>query len=268
MASVNFVTAHDGFTLRDLVSYDKPHNEANGEDGGESHNRSWNSGAEGDTDDAAVNDLRARQVRNFLVTLFVSQGVPMLLGGDEMGRTQQGNNNAYCQDNEISWFDWENADRSLLDFTTKLVHLRREHPALRRRNWFAGHPIGHEHADDLPDIAWHAPDGSEMSEDQWAASFAKSLAVFLNGSAISSRDRRGEPIVDDSFLLLFNAHHEDVAFTLPEARWGERWTVEIDTAATTDGHDEALVLAAGEAVDRPARSVVVLRRLELDPDGS
>jgi isoamylase len=267
MASVNFITAHDGFTLRDLVSYNEPHNEANGEEGGESHNRSWNCGVEGDTDDEAVLDLRARQVRNFLVTLLVSQGVPMLLAGDELGRTQQGNNNAYCQDNEISWFDWEHADRELLDFTTKLVRLRREHPVLRRRNWFAGHPIGHDHADDLPDITWHAPDGSEMSEDQWAAAYAKSLTVFLNGKAISFRDRRGEPIVDDSFLLLFNAHHEDVQFTLPDARWGEQWTVEVDTAAN-DAPDEPVVVEAGAVIDRTSRSVAVLRRLEPEAQGA
>jgi glycogen operon protein len=266
MASVNFVTAHDGFTLRDLVSYNQPHNEANGEDGGESHNRSWNCGVEGPTDDEAVLALRARQARNFLVTLFVSQGVPMLLGGDEMGRTQNGNNNAYCQDNEISWYDWSSADHDLLEFTRRLVRFRSEHPVLRRRNWFAGHPIGHAHADDLPDICWHAPDGSEMAEEQWAASYAKSLAVFVNGSAISARDRRGEAIVDDTFLLLFNAHDDDVAFTLPGKAFGEQWVVDIDTADTVDG--EPVTFEGDASVKRPARSVAVLRRLDSDSDAS
>jgi isoamylase len=258
LASVNFVTAHDGFTLRDLVSYNEPRNEANGEEGGESHNRSWNCGAEGATDDDAVLTLRDRQVRNFLATLFMSQGVPMLLGGDEIGRSQQGNNNAYCQDSELSWYDWEHVDQHLLTFVGRLVQLRRDHPVLRRRNWFAGHPIGHEHADELPDIAWFAADGSEMSEEDWAESFTNSLAVFLNGSAISTRDRRGEPILDDSFLLLFNAHHDDVAYALPDERWGAHWAVEIDTASD----DKSLyVLTAGKPVDVMARSVIVLRRV-------
>jgi glycogen operon protein len=260
-ASVNFVTAHDGFTLRDLVSYNAPHNNANGEEGGESHNRSWNSGVEGPTDDPKVLELRERRVRNFLLTLLVSQGVPMLLGGDELGRTQQGNNNAYCQDNELSWYDWENADRDLFGFTARLIRLRREHPVLRRRNWFAGHPIGQAHADNLPDIAWFAPDGSEMSEEQWVESFAKSLAIFLNGNAIASRDRRGEPIVDESFLLLFNAHDGEVDFALPDASYGSAWFVEIDTsAADGDGRDKTIPSASTVAVG--PRSVVVLRRRE------
>jgi glycogen operon protein len=261
MASVNFVTAHDGFTLRDLVSYNEPHNDANGEEGGESHNRSWNSGAEGETDDADVVALRKRRVRNFLVTLLVSQGVPMILGGDELGRTQQGNNNAYCQDNDISWYDWDDADRTLFAFTARMVRLRREHPALRRRNWFAGHPIGQAHADSLPDISWFAPDGSEMSEEQWVESFAKSLAVFVNGNAIASRDRRGEPIVDDSFVLLFNAHHETVEFTLCDASYGTHWVVEIDTSVD-DGDGRGDEIAASSTIDVAARSVVILRRHE------
>jgi glycogen operon protein len=262
-ASINFVTAHDGFTLHDLVSYNHKHNEANGEDSGESNNRSWNCGAEGPTDDPLVNELRARQARNFLTTLLLSQGVPMLLGGDELGRTQQGNNNAYCQDNEISWYDWAHVDHALLAFTTRLIALRREHPVFRRRNWFAGHPIGQHHADNLPDVAWFAPDGTEMEEEQWCEEQAKALAVFLNGSAIAYRDRRGEPVIDESFLMCFNAHYEDLVFTLPDTSWGDTWQVEIDTAQTheaTSG-DPALE-RAGAALKVAARSVVVLRRLE------
>src|SRR5688572_30684141 len=199
-ASINFVTAHDGFTLNDLVSYNEKHNEENGEgnNDGESHNRSWNCGVEGPTDDAEVLELRARQRRNFLATLLLSQGVPMLLGGDEIGRTQGGNNNGYCQDNEISWFDWENADQMMLAYTRWLIGFRRDHPVFRRRRFFEGRPIK-----GVPDIGWFAPDGSEMSQDDWDKGFAKSLGVFLNGDAIASVDDQGEPVSDDSFLILF-----------------------------------------------------------------
>ena len=205
-ASVNFVTAHDGFTLRDLVSYNEKHNEANGEENrdGEPHNRSWNCGAEGRSDDPAVNELRARQTRNFLATLLLSQGVPMLVAGDELGRTQHGNNNAYCQDNELSWVDWENADLELLEFVRKLIALHHEHPDFRRRGWFQGRPL---RGANVADIAWFTPDGEEMADQHWQEGFAKSLLLFLNGRAIHSRTRRGEAIVDDSFALLFNAHH-------------------------------------------------------------
>jgi isoamylase len=261
IASVNFVTAHDGFTLRDLVSYNEPHNEANGEDGGESHNRSWNTGVEGPTDDPEVLARRARQVRNFLTTLMISQGVPMLLGGDEIGRTQGGNNNAYCQDNEISWYDWEHADRDLFDFTRQLVQLRRAHAVLRRRNWFAGHPLAHAEDDTLPDIWWFAPDGAEMSEDQWSESRALSLGVFLNGSAISAKDRRGEAITDDSFVLLFNAQDAPVEFVLPDDSWGKRWCVEIDTDRPTSVGG---VMDASATVVLNDRSVMILRRLADD----
>jgi glycogen operon protein len=184
----------------------------------------------------------------------------MLLGGDELGRTQQGNNNAYCQDNELSWFDWQNADRDLLAFVTRLIRLRSEHPVLRRRNWFAGHPLTHAHADVLPDIAWFAPDGTEMTEESWSESHALSLVAFLNGSAISTRDRRGEPIVDDSFLLLFNAHDADVEFAVLDADWGSAWIVEIDTAQPTR-HEKDERLAAGSTLGVTGRSVVVLRRV-------
>jgi glycogen operon protein len=227
-ASVNFITAHDGFTLRDLVSYNEKHNDANGEENrdGESHNRSWNCGEEGPTENPEVFALRARQVRNFLTTLFLSQGVPMLLGGDEIGRTQEGNNNAYCQDNEISWYDWEAADEALLQFTRGLIKLRLTHPVFCRRRWFQGRPI---HGSNVSDIGWFTPGGAEMSEEDWRAGFAKSLGVFLNGDAIPSPSERGERIVDDSFYLMFNAHHEGVEFRLPERKWGAAWVEVFDT---------------------------------------
>jgi isoamylase len=213
-ASINFVTAHDGFTLDDLVSYDEKHNQANGEENrdGESHNRSWNCGAEGPTDDPEVNALRARQKRNFLATLFLSQGVPMLLGGDELGRTQRGNNNGYCQDSELSWFDWEATDEALLEFTRRLIRFRREHPVFRRCRWFEGRPL---RGSRVSDIAWFDPAGTEMSDEQWQVGFAKSLAVFLNGDAIPSPGPRGERVTDASFLVFFNAHHEALPFRLP-----------------------------------------------------
>jgi glycogen operon protein len=263
-ASINFITAHDGFTLNDLVSYNDKHNEDNGEDGndGESHNRSWNCGEEGPTDDEEVCELRARQRRNLLATLFLSQGVPMLLGGDELGRSQGGNNNAYCQDNEISWYDWENADETLLEFTRWLVGFRRDHPVFHRRRWFEGRAIkGRGHSD----IGWFTPEGEEMDDDDWDVGFAKSLGVFLNGQAIASPDPRGEPVLDDSFLVLFNAHFEPIDFTVPSL-WGERWQVVLDTAEALPEelrHDEdPRVVKAGEGIDSAARSVVVLQRVD------
>jgi glycogen operon protein len=263
-ASINFITAHDGFTLRDLVSYNEKHNDANGEENrdGESHNRSWNSGAEGPTDDPAVNALRARQQRNFLATLMFSQGVPMLLGGDEIGRTQRGNNNAYCQDNEISWYDWAHADEGLLRFARRLIRLRHRHPVLCRRRWFQGRPI---HGSTVSDIGWFTPAGTEMSEDDWRAGFAKSLGVFLNGGAIPTPDERGERIVDDSFYVMFNAHHEAIDFTLPSNEWGERWTEVMNTSDGGDQMSEERLgheYHAGEAVQVQALSLVLLRRIE------
>src|SRR6266508_2442886 len=226
VASINFVTAHDGFTLRDQVSYNEKHNEANGEDNadGESYNRSWNCGAEGDSDDPDVLACRARQQRNLLGTLFLSQGVPMLLGGDELGRTQRGNNNAYCQDNAISWFDWEQIDQPLLDFTRWVIAFRRDHPMFRRRRWFQGRPIR-----GAIDIGWFKPDGKAMTDKDWEAWHARSLGVFLNGKAIASHDERGRPITDDSFLLLFNAHYEPVDWVIPRG-YGRAWTMILDTA--------------------------------------
>ena len=261
-ASINFITAHDGFTLRDLVSYNEKHNEANGEDNrdGESHNRSWNSGQEGPTDKPDVNTLRARRQRNFLTTLLLSQGVPMILGGDEIGRTQQGNNNGYCQDNEISWYDWENADSSLLQFTQRLVKLRHRHPVFCRRRWFQGRPL---HGTAVSDIGWFTTAGAEMSEEDWRAGFAKSLAVFLNGRAIPTPNERGERVVDESFYVMFNAHHEPLEFTLPEVKWGTKWIVLLNTAEDVDHmtEDEQLVeLEAHGKISVQPWSLVLLRR--------
>ena len=230
-ASINFVTAHDGFTLADLVSYNDKHNEANleGNRDGNNNNLSWNCGVEGATDDPEVLALRARQRRNFIATLLLSQGVPMLLAGDEIGRTQSGNNNAYCQDNEISWVDWTlDGDASaLLHFVQRMTHLRRLHPVFRRRRFFQGRPI---RGGDVKDIAWLTPEGREMTDTEWAQDFARSLGVYLAGDALEETDRRGKPAEDDSFLLLLNAHHETIPFTLPQIRPGATWQVLLDTA--------------------------------------
>ncbi|MBI4498943.1 MAG: glycogen debranching protein GlgX [Chloroflexi bacterium] len=261
-ASINFVTAHDGFTLHDLVSYNDKHNEANGEDNrdGERHNRSWNSGVEGPTDDPEVNALRDRQKRNFLATLLLSQGIPMVLGGDEFGRTQGGNNNDYCQDNETSWFDWDHRDLDLLEFTRRLIQLRREHPVFRRRRWFQGRPI---HGAGVSDIAWFTPDGTQMEEEHWGEGYAKSLGVFLNGKGITTPDARGERIIDDSFYLLFNAHYEPLTFTLPPDEWGSWWTVVLDTAeARLLPEEGSRICGAGSDVLVAARSLVVMRGVE------
>jgi isoamylase len=232
-ASINFVVAHDGFTLRDLVSYNYKHNEANGEGGndGESHNRSWNCGVEGETDDPAINALRLRQQRNFITTMMVSQGVPMLAHGDELGRTQRGNNNVYAQDNEISWVNWDlNADqKDLQAFTSAAISLRKTHPVLRRRRFFAG-DAKHGGKSELGDILWFKPDASEMDEADWNSGFARSVMVFLNGDAIPELDAVGRPITDDHFLLLFNAHTEPIRFTMPAAEFGQNWLVRLDTA--------------------------------------
>ena len=229
-ASINFVTAHDGFTLRDLVSYNDKHNEANGDENrdGESHNRSWNCGVEGPTDDLAIAGLRARQMRNFMATLLLSQGVPMILGGDEFGRTQLGNNNTYCHDSERTWFDWDNQDQTLLAFTRQLISLRTSHPTFTRRRWFHGRAL---HGAGVEDIAWLTPAGTPMSEQDWGVGFAKSLMVFLNGAAIAGSGPRGERIEDDHFLLLFNAHAEPVAFKLHKPEGTDRWFVRVDTTS-------------------------------------
>jgi isoamylase len=256
-ASINFVTAHDGFTLADLTSYDEKHNEANGEDNkdGESHNRSWNCGVEGPTDDPEIQELRARQRRNLLVTLMLSQGVPMIAHGDELGRTQQGNNNAYCQDNELSWMDWELEDENaaLLEFARKAVRLRRDHPILHRRRFFDGSGA----TEALGDIEWLDLTGARMDDTDWHQSYARTVAVFLNGDAISETGGRGERVVDDSFLLLLNAHSGALDFTLPPGAYGKAWTVVLDT----DGSAEpGTVLDAGTGLTVTGRSVVVLTR--------
>jgi isoamylase len=259
-ASVNFVTAHDGFTLHDLVSYDEKHNEANHEDNrdGESHNRSWNCGVEGPADDPEICALRARQKRNFLAVLFLSQGIPMLLGGDEIGHTQGGNNNAYCQDNEISWLDWEGADRELLDFTAELIHFRRGHPVFRRRRWFLGAAI---RGSEARDIVWLRPDGAEMSEADWHDPAGRALGVFLNGEGIGSPDERGEKVVDDSFYLMLNAGSEALTFRMPDRpHWGRCWGRVLDTAEPRMLAGEETCVPGGE-VRVEGRSVVLLRRL-------
>ncbi|MBD8077941.1 glycogen debranching protein GlgX [Cellulosimicrobium arenosum] len=292
IASINFVTAHDGFTLNDLVSYNDKHNEANGEDNndGENHNRSWNSGVEGPTDDPEVLALRARQRRNLLTTLLLSQGVPMLAHGDEIARTQRGNNNGYCQDDEITWMDWRGVldddpaptepddaasdddddddttldpsaaeRRALLDFARRVVWLRRDHPVLHRRRFFAGRGDSDTASDPehLPDIEWLDITGSRMDAEDWDHSYARSVMVFLNGDAIPEPDRRGEPIVDDSFLLMLNAHHDVLDFTIPPAGYGREWSVVLDTDSTTNLGDSLL---PGDTITVTGRSVIVLTR--------
>jgi isoamylase len=270
VASVNFITCHDGFTLADLVSYNDKHNEANGEGGrdGTDDNRSWNCGTEGPTDDPGIEELRLRQECNFLATLLLSQGVPMLLAGDELGRTQLGNNNAYCQDNEISWVHWPSAAGEatqgpgtaevLLDFTRRLIMLRRDHPVFRRRRYLRGRPLRGA-GDQLGDVAWFTLGGEEMTEQDWDAGFAQSLTVFLNG-AITEADQRGQPIRDDSFLLLFNASPRELEFTLPPARYGEMWETVLDTARPTEQLEDGAVAKAGGLVSVGDRSLQVLRR--------
>jgi isoamylase len=262
-ASINFVTAHDGFTLSDLVSYNEKHNQANGEGNrdGESHNRSWNCGVEGPTDDDEVLQLRTRQRRNFLATLMLSQGVPMLLGGDELGRSQGGNNNGYCQDNDVSWFDWVHADELLAEFSRWLVNFRREHPVFRRRRWFEGRAI---QVRGMADIAWFRPDGDELDDDDWNGS-ATTLGMFLNGQAIAAPDARGEQVVDDSFVVLLSAHFEPLEYHVPKVL-GDRWELVFDTTNALppelDPKLEAVLYRAGEPVTVGPRSVVVLRKLE------
>ncbi len=257
-ASINFITAHDGFTLNDLVSYNEKHNDANGEQNrdGESHNRSWNCGAEGPTDDPEVSRLRGRQKRNFLATLLLSQGVPMLLGGDEMGRTQEGNNNAYCQDNEISWYDWEKAEEDLLLFCQKLIQYRKDHPVFSRRGWFHGRAI---HGSEVKDIAWFTMEGDQMAEEDWGQGFAKSLGVFLNGATIPNPNPRSEPVTDDDFYMIFNAHNEPLDFILPGANWGENWFKEMDTES--GWLEDETLLKAGDQIKVEARCLVVLRHV-------
>jgi glycogen operon protein len=254
-ASINFVTAHDGFTLRDLVSYNQKHNEANleGNRDGESHNRSWNSGVEGPTSDPDILTTRKRRARSILTTLLLSQGVPMLLGGDEIGRTQGGNNNAYCQDNEISWYDWSNPDEDMLAYTRAVIRLREQHPVFRRRRWFEGRSV---RASIHNDIAWYKPDGNAMTSDDWQRGYAKSLCVYLNGRGILTLDERGRTMTDDSFLILFNAHHDLVHFTLPPEQSDHEWEIVLYSAV---GLVDDLPAHAPASGDVAGWSVAVLR---------
>jgi glycogen operon protein len=256
-ASINFITAHDGFTLRDLVSYNDKHNDANGEGNrdGTDDNRSWNCGAEGETDDPGVKALRERQQRNFLTTLLLSQGVPMLLGGDELSRTQRGNNNAWCQDNGLSWFDWSLGEdgQRLLEFTRRLIALRREHPIFRRDRFFTGGGA------DLPDVWWMRPDGRKMTQRDWRNTEGRAIGVFLNGDEVARTTERGEEVGDSSFLVLFNAHHDEMNFRLPTRRFGARWEVEL---ATTAEPPDVGPYSARDTLVVESRSVLVLRRGE------
>ena len=259
-ASINFVTAHDGFTLNDLVSYNEKHNQANGEDNkdGESHNRSWNCGVEGPTDDPDITALRCQQMRNFWATLMLSQGTPMVAHGDEVARTQQGNNNVYCQDSELSWMDWslveKNAD--LLTFARRVTRLRRKHPVFRRRRFLKGQPI--RSGAEVRDIAWLTPVGEEMTAQDWDNEFGKSIAVFLNGQALPEPDRRGERVADDSFLLCFNAHDHEVNFVMPHDDYAQQWTGVLDTTDPTGAVDR--VVKDGDEIPLPGRSLLVLRK--------
>ena len=258
VASINFVTAHDGFTIRDLVSYNEKHNDANGEDGndGESHNRSWNSGVEGETQDREVLALRARQQRNYIATLLLSQGVPMLLHGDELGRTQGGNNNTYAQDSEIAWVHWDRADLPLIEFTAAISRLRREHPVFRRARFFDGRPRRREEGSPKADIVWLRPDGSEMQPEDWDSGFGKAVGMYLNGEALRDRDARGERVIDVDFLLYFNAGDEPVKSKLPPKSYNPAWDVVVDTAAKSTDRGP---IRAGNQVTVEPRSLVVLQ---------
>jgi len=260
LASINFVTSHDGFTLADLVSYNDKHNEANGENNrdGVSQNRSWNCGVEGPTEDPAIRALRAQQQRNFLATLILSQGVPMILAGDELGRTQRGNNNAYCQDNQISWIDWPNADAALIEFTRRLVELRREHPIFRRRGWFTGTPAK---AGRLKDLEWFRPDGAEMIASDWGVGYAKTLGAFLNGNAMTELNRAGAQITDDSFFLMFNSYQQPMEFKLPPKKWGRKWVIVLDTADAKSSPQGGRSYSLEERVHVAGHAMVVLRRI-------
>lgn len=256
-ASVNFITAHDGYTLRDLVSYNEKHNEANGENNldGENNNRSFNYGVEGDTDDKEILAIRKQQVRNFLTTLFLSQGVPMLVAGDELGRTQKGNNNAYCQDNEISWINWAEMDEELFGFTSKLIHFRLAHPVFCRKKWFQYKPIkGHG----VTDIEWFLPEGMPMSDEHWNSTIARSLSIYLSGYGLDSFTERGERIIDDTFLLMINSDDKEVIFTLPDMNWGKSWYKILDTSSNFfDPDDRTNSLLHDENVVVTGRSIIL-----------
>ncbi len=258
-ASINFITAHDGFTTRDLVSYNEKHNEANGEgnNDGESHNRGWNCGVEGETDDPEINALRSRQQRNLLTTLLISQGVPMLLGGDEMGRTQHGNNNGYCQDNEISWYHWDDVDSDLLAFVSGLIHFRANHRAFRRRQFFQGRPL---HGNEAGDVGWYDPNGTKMTDEDWNNAEVRAMTMFLSGSGLE-KDARGEEVHDDSFLILVNAAANGVEFIVPAELPFSRWKIAIDTIAGVLEPLDPPEYEAGEAITLDARGAVVLQAI-------
>jgi len=262
VASINFVTAHDGFTLRDLVSYNEKHNEANGEDNrdGESHNRSSNFGVEGPTDDPAILALRSRQQRNFIATLLLSQGVPMLLHGDELGRTQQGNNNGYAQDSPLTWIDWDAVDVPLVEFTAALARLRKEHPTFRRSRFFDGHPVKMEEGAPVPDIVWLRPDGSVMQPEDWGTGFGRAIGVFLNGDGIRERDRRGEQISDRHFIVLFNAGDEEESVQIPAPLFSPKWDALVDTAGRLANTEP---IEPGATIALEAKSLIVLGEHEL-----
>jgi len=261
-ASINFVTAHDGFTLHDLVSYSDKHNEANGEDNrdGHDHNLSWNCGVEGPTDDSVIKSLRSQQKRNFLATLFFSQGVPMLLAGDEMGRTQNGNNNAYCQDNELNWINWNLApdDQQLIKFTRRIIQILQSHPVFRRRSFFQGR---HIRGSDIKDIIWLKPDGSEMTDEEWQQSFARCLGLFLAGEGLNEYDDHGQPITDVNFLMLLNAHHDEIGFVLPSYHPGAFWKAVLDTSRD-EGLGQDGAYESGQNYPLLGRSFVLLREVE------
>lgn len=258
VASVNFITAHDGFTMNDLVSYNEKHNEANGEGNrdGESNNRSWNCGVEGPTNIPDVNDLRQRQMRNMFATLLFSQGIPMICGGDEVARTQQGNNNAYCQDNEISWTNWhlDKGRKELLAFVSKLIHLRLDHPVLHRRRFFTGREPGDD-SNMIPQVEWFDHTGSIMDMDDWQNTHAFSMMIYLNGSDIPEVDWYGNRMVDNDFILIFNAHYEPIMFTLPDERYGRKWQLVVDTH-NPDGPE--LSYEAGFMITAQSRSFLML----------
>jgi isoamylase len=263
-ASINFVTAHDGFNLRDLVSYNDKHNDANGEEGrdGHNHNLSWNHGTEGPTTDPAINELRARQKRNLIATLLLSQGVPMLLAGDELGHTQQGNNNAYCQDNELSWLNWDLTaeDQGFLDFVAQMVAFRRQHPVFSRRRYLRGQTL----ADGIREVAWLRPDGGEMTDEEWHTTYNRCLGVYMAGTVIQRVSSRGKPVRDDNFLTLFNAHHGSIDFVLPEFHEGGAWKVEMDTANAAQPFARKR-FAAGTQYPLEARSMAVLVAISRSP---
>ncbi|KYJ96912.1 glycogen debranching protein GlgX [Microbacterium sp. CH1] len=263
VASINFVTAHDGFTLRDLVSYNEKHNEDNGEDNndGESHNRSDNMGAEGPTDDIDINRRRARQQRNFLATLLLSQGVPMISHGDELGRTQHGNNNGYAQDNELTWIDWEAADLPLVEFTAAVARLRHDHPTFRRSRFFDGRPVADEDGERIPDVVWLRPDGARMTPEDWDSGFGRSVGMFLNGRGIRENDRRGRPVEDVNFLVYFNSGDEPVDLALPDDRHGAEWLVAVDTAGELGDRN----LRARDTVPLEGKAMLVLQEIDGEP---